>query len=168
MVNFFFRYTTFRLADAFLDTSLVPFQDLPLQTTLEFTPCSPQLAVSYLQTLCLAEGRLLDQTTIERLYEYPDTRAEEHCVDSALHPDHILRPTQDLRKTINQLQLGDPLRTNPGTPVSSETVQEDQSIEWLIRIARCIELSSFVDSTLRRPSDELLRVSERPTLTACP
>ncbi|OJT07138.1 ATPase family AAA domain-containing protein 5 [Trametes pubescens] len=139
------------------DTSLVPFQDLPLQTTLNFTPCPPPLAVSYLQTMCLAEGRLLDCAMIERLYEYPDTPTEEHCIDSALHPDHILRPTQDLRKTINQLQLGDSSRIDSGSPVSSGTAQEDQSVERLVRIARCIELSSFVDSQLRRPAEELLR-----------
>ncbi|KAI0633367.1 hypothetical protein C8Q77DRAFT_783996 [Trametes polyzona] len=138
------------------DTSLVPLQDIPLQTVLEFAPCPTPLAASYLQALCLAEHRTVDRDTVERLYRFPYHPIEECRAENALHPEYIPSLAPDLRKTINQLHLGESSHV-PEARVCPPSVQEDQSVNRLIQMARCIELSSCIDSQLRRPGDEVLR-----------
>lgn len=67
------------------DVSLIPRDDLPLQTTLEFRACPTPLAVSYLQAVCLAERKPLDRETISRTLE---------------------ESSGDLRHALLQLQVG--------------------------------------------------------------
>lgn len=76
----------------FIDISLVPCHDLPLQTTLTFSPCPSPLATSYLQLLCLAENRVVSRAAITTLYE----RAGRHGAGGS----------SDLRHAIIQLQFG--------------------------------------------------------------
>ncbi|KAI0829645.1 hypothetical protein BC628DRAFT_1416689 [Trametes gibbosa] len=140
------------------DTSLIPLRDLPLQTTLVFEPCPTPLAVSYLQALCLAENRLLGRGASEKLYENDFNAAEECRADSALHPDHIVHPSRDLRKAINHLQLGAALEGElPLVSQAPAEIDQHQSIQWLKCIARCTDFVSIVDSDLRRPGKEVLR-----------
>ncbi|KAF9055269.1 hypothetical protein BDZ89DRAFT_1055860 [Hymenopellis radicata] len=73
------------------DLSLLPLDDLPVQKTLLFKPCEPELAVSYLQSLCAAEGFTV-------LAKSP-TRVD-------------LESTPDLRSAINTLQLWCPGRSD--------------------------------------------------------
>ncbi|KAF8812431.1 P-loop containing nucleoside triphosphate hydrolase protein [Phlegmacium glaucopus] len=75
------------------DISLVPVHDLPLQAVLEFKPCPTDLAVSYLQNLCSAEGYFVEPGILSQLY----TR-------SALSSE-ALQSAPDLRKTIHALQV---------------------------------------------------------------
>ncbi|KIP10609.1 hypothetical protein PHLGIDRAFT_115366 [Phlebiopsis gigantea 11061_1 CR5-6] len=65
------------------DVSLIPRGDLPLQATLDFEHCPTSATASYLQALSLAEQRPV---------------AREHVV-------HMLQDPNDLRHTIQQLQL---------------------------------------------------------------
>ncbi|KAI0356199.1 hypothetical protein OH77DRAFT_240046 [Trametes cingulata] len=141
------------------DTSLVPIGDLPLQTTLYFDPCPTPLATSYLQALCLAENRIVDRDAIERLYVGLSARVEADDGDMTLHPELIPMCAPDLRRTINQLQSGAVSRAGPEADALAQRVSQEevQSTQHLIRMARCIELSSFVDSGLRRPGEEVLR-----------
>ncbi|KAI0373400.1 hypothetical protein BV20DRAFT_962536 [Pilatotrama ljubarskyi] len=139
------------------DTSLVPIGDLPLQTTLHFVPCPTPLVTSYLRALCIAEGRIVDGDAIARLYEGHAAYVEPQSEDTALHPDRILSQVPDLRRTINQLQSGVAAGAEPEGQTPRVIEHEGQSTEGLIRMARCIELSSFVDSGLRRPGEEVLR-----------
>lgn len=96
-----------------LDLSLVPTADLPLQTTLIFQTCPAPVAVSYLQTLCCAEGFIVQRDVLRTLYEAaPDLRrvmqqlqfwrgqvrfcADKHSIDIAIQdstqiPGHEVR-----------------------------------------------------------------------------
>ncbi|KAJ7433848.1 hypothetical protein B0H11DRAFT_749926 [Mycena galericulata] len=49
------------------DISLVPTSDLPLQTILEFDPCPPDVAGSYLQGLCCVEGHIVDRDVLVKI-----------------------------------------------------------------------------------------------------
>ena len=96
------------------DITLVPWSDLPLQTTLNFIPCPSDLATSYLQASCLSENFMLNRETILRLYTGSSSSADNH-----LHRDACLL---DLRFAINQLQYWsflDP--TIPSKPTADST-----------------------------------------------
>jgi len=71
----------------------VPVHDLPLQAVLEFRPCPTNVAASYLQNLCLAEGYFVEPNILSQLY----TR-------SALSSE-ALQSAPDLRRTIHTLQV---------------------------------------------------------------
>ncbi|CAA7259790.1 unnamed protein product [Cyclocybe aegerita] len=82
------------------DISLVPLEDLPLQTVLWFTPCPPDAAVSYLQALCSAEGHSINRTTLSQLQrdlQPVSSDLSEGSSHGRLEPD--------LRRTINSLQV---------------------------------------------------------------
>ncbi|KAG6814183.1 hypothetical protein H0H92_000860 [Tricholoma furcatifolium] len=90
------------------DVSLVPKEDLPLQTVLTFHPCAPSLAVSYLQALCSAEGHYtLTADAILRLYR--DSASKRGAIDLPDIPNPAISEEEssmpDLRRTINHLQF---------------------------------------------------------------
>ena len=142
-----------------LDISLVPIEDLPLQTTLYFAPCPAPLAVSYLQLRSWTEGLNISAALVSRLYAGLEehTARQEQCSDDTIHPRWIPQSAPDFRRTINQLQFGIhhpcELRRSP-----SENWTQDRSLQMLGRIALSLELSSFVDGGLRRPASEVMRV----------
>lgn len=84
----------------------MPTEDLPLQEILVFEPCPPELSISYLQGLCLAENRLIDRNSLLGI-----VASSAHHVDAMDTPDMPLNPltswepTLDLRKAIHHLQL---------------------------------------------------------------
>lgn len=82
-----------------LDSSLVPLADLPLQTTLVFEPPPSAIAASYFQAICQIEGILIRHDSLEMLYEGESLRSP---LGSSQYPTG----RHDLRRTINQLQLG--------------------------------------------------------------
>lgn len=112
--------------------TLVPWADLPLQTTLHFTPCPTSLAASYLQASCLCEGYAVDRETISRLYNGGDrqTRTRDICL-------------QDLRFAINQLQYLSGCLPPPSSTIPSKTAADStQQLE-----TDTILLSRGVDGT---------------------
>ncbi|TFK94580.1 hypothetical protein K466DRAFT_509242 [Polyporus arcularius HHB13444] len=138
------------------DISLVPLNDLPLQTVLHLTPCPVGLATSYLQLLCLAEGHALDSVSLRVLYEtlHPDGRLERR-EDQFLHPLHIPPAQPDLRRCLAQLQLGAAISAPSETRNPEST--DDLSTDPFKRMVKVVETRSFVDSGLRRPGSEVLR-----------
>ena len=76
------------------DISLVPLEDLPLQSVLYFEPCHPTVAVPYLRGLCAAEGRLVQQDVISGLYNIFSPDQSSNAVAG-----------WDLRRNINALQV---------------------------------------------------------------
>ena len=87
-------------ADSFsLDLSLVPTQDLPLQSILYFAPCPSEAASSYLQALCAAEGFAADRESLVKLYTEPLWHAPR--LSAAARWEWV----PDLRGTINALQV---------------------------------------------------------------
>ncbi|EMD40708.1 hypothetical protein CERSUDRAFT_111291 [Gelatoporia subvermispora B] len=85
------------------DVSLVPVDDLPLQTTLNFSACSISLAASYLQCILYMETQLLLDPFPQHLFRY-NINAPKDPSDAF---EHILQPTHppDLRHALHQLQL---------------------------------------------------------------
>jgi hypothetical protein len=83
---------------SFLDVSLIPTLDLPLQTILTFQACPAPVATSYLQGLCYAEGYSVERDSLLELYERtdPSVSASAMFVESQV---------PDLRRTINCLQF---------------------------------------------------------------
>ncbi|KAH9892825.1 hypothetical protein C8Q73DRAFT_791823 [Cubamyces lactineus] len=139
------------------DMSVVPLDILPLQTVLHFSPCPTPIAASYLQALGSVEGRPLERGVAERLYENKRTPDDYAQFDAVVHPIFVPQPTADLRRAINQLQLGESngyatlAVAAPGTPEDAEP------LDRLVRIAKGTIIDSFVDRGLGRPGGEVLR-----------
>lgn len=116
------------LADLVADISLVPVDDLPLQTVLEFQPCPSDVAGSYLQGLCCAEGSIVKREVLARMYA---------------------NGGHDLRHTILRLQglcQGFPLGTRP---------DPDHLLDWNVASRRSVphaDLISFMDAYMTRGS----------------
>ncbi|KAF9462653.1 hypothetical protein BDZ94DRAFT_1194298 [Collybia nuda] len=87
------------------DLSLVPTQDLPLQTIIPFQPCPPPIAVSYLQGLCSSEGYLVGRNSLLQIYDSPNKLGAIDIPNSSNPPLCSEFPTWDLRRTINHLEL---------------------------------------------------------------
>jgi hypothetical protein len=80
--------------------------DLALQSVLKFSPCPAQVAASYLQGLCLAEGHFFERDAVMRLIESAKHVRSVDPQDAHLTAGEL--PVPDLRRTINQLQLSVP------------------------------------------------------------
>ncbi|KAG5652436.1 hypothetical protein H0H81_005032 [Sphagnurus paluster] len=90
----------------YTDISLVPTQDLPLQAILTFQPCEEEVATSYLQGLCAAEGSKLQREVLNRMYG--DSAPKLDVIDTPdmpAPPESCAFPAPDLRRTINRLQF---------------------------------------------------------------
>ncbi|TCD66983.1 hypothetical protein EIP91_000663 [Steccherinum ochraceum] len=161
------------------DPTLVPWSELPLQTTLSFIPCPPPLAASYLQASCLSESFTPTRDTVLRLYTDGLTDSSEAL------PLHHSACRLDLRFAVNQLQYWSSQLTRPSV-VSTATVttspEEDfgasrtitgvhnaapvealkSPIEHLP--AHCWHDSvSFAESQLSRDPSFLLKLYDEPT-----
>lgn len=144
-----------------IDITLLPLDDLPLQQILHFRPCESSLATSYLQSMCAAEGYLVDRKKIAQVYE----RSPDH---------HDVIP--DLRQSIHTLQLWCPGNgaesnwplhhqpfTHEGFTSSSQvflSLGEPLSPNGFV--ARHAESLSFSDSHLRRHDEDMPEVSLFP------
>ncbi|KAK7061722.1 transcription initiation factor [Favolaschia claudopus] len=110
------------------DISLIPIADLPLQTILYFQPCPSEIAGSYLQGLCCAEGHIVDRNVLAKMYA---------------------KGGFDLRHTILRLQLlcqDFPLGTRP---------ELDHLLDWNVAPRQSIphaDLISFMDAYMTRGS----------------
>jgi hypothetical protein len=109
------------------DISLVPTLDLPLQTTLTFQACPAPVATSYLQCLCAAEGYLVEQDSLLKLYNSTCKCTDIPSSSSAMLVNF---PVPDLRRTINCLQLR--CSTTDLIPPSGQTVQWQTESEYSI------------------------------------
>ncbi|KAF7301701.1 AAA family protein [Mycena indigotica] len=106
------------------DISLVPVDELPLQTTLNFAPCPPEEAGTYLQALCCSAGYVIEQDRLRDLYSN----------------------TLDLRRSIQHLHLGHE------TSVANDDTS-DLLLDWTSatkRDVRYADTLSFMDSCLTR------------------
>ncbi|KAF8195887.1 P-loop containing nucleoside triphosphate hydrolase protein [Mycena galopus ATCC 62051] len=110
------------------DISLIPTGDLPLQTILEFQPCESDVAGSYLQGLCCAEGFIVNRDVLTKMYA---------------------NGGYDLRHTIHRLQVlcqGFPLGTRP---------ELDHLLDWDVTTRESVphaDLISFMDAYMTRGS----------------
>ncbi|KAJ7498919.1 hypothetical protein FB451DRAFT_1427460 [Mycena latifolia] len=107
------------------ELSLVPASELPLQTILEYQPCPPAVAGSYLQGLCCAEGHIVDRNVLTKMY------AQGY----------------DLRHTIHRLQL-----LCQGFPLGSRA-ELDHLLDWNAASQRSVphaDLVSFMDAYMTR------------------
>ncbi|KAI0334968.1 P-loop containing nucleoside triphosphate hydrolase protein [Cubamyces sp. BRFM 1775] len=139
------------------DMSVVPLDILPLQTILHFEPCPTPLAASYLQALSSTEGRPLERSVAERLYESKRPLADDVHFDAAVHPILVPQPIADLRRAINQLQLGDIDGNASGVAVAPSIPGDAEPLDLLRCMAKGIAIGSLVDRGLRRPGEEVLR-----------
>ncbi|KAJ6539350.1 P-loop containing nucleoside triphosphate hydrolase protein [Mycena capillaripes] len=110
------------------DLSLVPTSELPLQTILEFQPPLPDVAGSYLQGLCCAEGSIVNRDVLSKMYA---------------------KGGYDLRHTIHRLQL-----LCQGFPIGS-LPERDHLLDWNVASRQSIphaDLISFMDAYTTRSS----------------
>lgn len=91
------------------DVSLIPTTDLPLQSILFFEHCPAPIAASYLQSICLAEGSLVDRSSLIDLCESTHHTNDFDTPDAPLNPLTARLPVPDLRRAIHCLQLGSSL-----------------------------------------------------------
>ena len=88
------------------DITLIPTDDLPLQTILTFIPCPTHLAVSYLESLCMAEGCIANRRDLHRLYlSGCDSGHVEDATTAPADLSYTTSPKPDLRRAINHLQF---------------------------------------------------------------
>jgi hypothetical protein len=147
--------------------------ELPLQTLLWFFPCPAPLATSYLQSLALAEGYLIDRGAVEKLYASTYAACPADIPDVPLHPFSSPLPVPDLRRAIHNLQLRcyrgetgekgkepmslEGLNTAPPGQLFVGTVAQTDDIQAFRRLYRTqkhTDTRSFVDAyLLRRPQD---------------
>ena len=115
------------------DVSLVPLQDLPLQTILNLKPCPIPLAVSYLRAVSVSENLLVDVQTTEGLFQGPGSRPalRDHNEDDILLPQRVTQSQADLRRAMNQLQLGLGTYLEDAVDTVTEAVSEERSLEML-------------------------------------
>lgn len=155
------------------DLRLVPLAALPLQTVLVFEPCPSPMAVSYLQSLTLAEGWLVPREDLMALYETTHAIDGIDTPESPLCPRTEPLPCPDLRRTITQLQMlcssaargstSDMLQgtreaeghaRRSGRPISAESnatrLPSTEHHLWR-RMSKHADLLSFVNSNLCRP-----------------
>lgn len=89
------------------DITVIPVDELPLQTTLYFESPSKPVMNAYLHCLAQANGRIVSEGTVDRVVEgsrYIPISAD--LPDQPLLPVSYQRPCSiDLRQAINQLQL---------------------------------------------------------------
>jgi hypothetical protein len=117
---------------------VIPIEILPIQTVLRFQPCPPDVAVSYLQGICHAENRLLSRETLYRLYR---GRTGPHY-------------SPDLRRTINDIQLGRLLEPNQITEETDRPVWNCEVVN-LKQYIWDVECGSFADAYAMDRSDEI-------------
>ncbi|KAF9568897.1 P-loop containing nucleoside triphosphate hydrolase protein [Agrocybe pediades] len=121
------------------DISLVPISELPLQSIIYFEPCPVEVATSYLEALCLAEGYAVERKAVSRLYMYPD------C-DSGLND-----PRPDLRRTINSLQVICSTNCSPqhrSEPIGSSSTLQQNSRSTGRKLVDKIQFMSYLDGNL--------------------
>lgn len=80
-----------------LDISLVPVQELPLQTVIQLDSCPADIGISYLQALCSVEGYSVGRDVLSGLSAYS---FQSHVAQPAGSSDRV-----DLRRTLNNLQI---------------------------------------------------------------
>ena len=152
-----------------------------MQSILIFQPCPPPIAASYLQGLCLAEGRLVDRNILLQLCGFTRRIDVFDMPDSPLNPLTGSLPVPDLRRAIHRLQLWRSIRTateaEPDNVLTSEMspdeyledladweavridpVASEDDLEKQLQVLRGLmrhaETLSFIDSHLsRRPLD---------------
>jgi hypothetical protein len=90
----------------FIDSSLVPVEDLPLQAILEYKSCPSPLASTYLHALSCAEGRSIQPTLMNNLYPATISPIPTGVLDTPLHPHTQYSSSPDLRLAINTLESG--------------------------------------------------------------
>ncbi|KAF8165342.1 hypothetical protein B0H34DRAFT_688843 [Crassisporium funariophilum] len=149
------------------DVSLVPLSDLPLQTILKFEPCPPDIATSYLQSLCSAEGYLVDQKYLHHLYTA--TQSQDQWPLVAVSRNDVAAP--DLRRTIHTLQVlctsRDYLRSESAIDQSIEAFSRSPSLAAeLSRFStKRSEFLSYLDSELILDSGQAFVATELANYT---
>jgi hypothetical protein len=99
-------HTSLSLTHDFIDSSLVPVEDLPLQAILEYKSCLSPLVSTYLHALGCAEGRSIQPTLINSLYPATTSPIPNGVLDTPLHPHTQYSSSPDLRLAINTLESG--------------------------------------------------------------
>lgn len=125
----------------FLDITLVPVQDLPLQSILFFRPCLGNAAAYYLQALCAAEGYRVDWKDIERLASDPFGRMVPNEYGGCAN-------APDLRATINALHMSSSGATASRREQAEETGSKDcLSLDTVPQLSvRRVDFFSFLDA----------------------
>lgn len=126
-----------------------------------FSPCETDLATSYLQALCAAEGHGVPRKELARLYEGGATTAPDSL-------NSIELPASDLRNAIHTLQLlclgrdgSQPWNGEMGYPSGELPVigQQDEHLDP--EHVSLVDLLSYADCHLTRSNFDTLEVSQK-------
>lgn len=133
-----------------VDTSLVPFEDLPLQTTLLFDPPQSSLTASYLKSVCEAEGIAMSHRVAQQVYENAKPTS---LTPGSRHLPHEL--TGDLRSSLNQLQLTYPMDHIVPTKEVNITTERNlvSDFKQAVRLSVLQDVCSFVECQRRGAKD---------------
>lgn len=139
------------------DISAIPIQGLPIQKILKFSKPSTQVAIPYLQLICLCEGYQIDPIktlvlymgrirTDEQLQYNEQLILPMHGPLANLQNDDIAEFKCDLRQAIMQLQYDCEVMKS-----SEHTLWEQNPKKTLRQSIQFTDLKSFVDSTFAKP-----------------
>lgn len=153
-----------------IDPSLVPSDNLPLQTILTFSPCPSDLATSYLECLTLTEGYAASREHIKSLYESNHSSDEFDTSDGLVRSSVFAPCAPDLRRAINSLQFlcqGSAGFNSPTSPVGPsieagpnataeavDTKWDDIGFDWdRLLTSECALLDNDPDSRRKAAKD---------------
>ncbi|THV08552.1 hypothetical protein K435DRAFT_15507 [Dendrothele bispora CBS 962.96] len=154
------------------DPSLIPVEDLPLQTILNFEPCPPPVAVSYLQAICCAQGYTVKREAMSQLHDgmglgeesemlSRDLRRSIHCLQlwCPMQDGTISRSVHDipLAKAVNPRVTG--TETSLLLPSVSSSDQHQPQRDFQEARVNQAELMSFADCCLLRNRMDTVEVS---------
>ncbi|KAH9482666.1 Telomere length regulation protein elg1 [Psilocybe cubensis] len=137
------------------DPTLVPTQDLPLQTIIEFEPCPTDVAASYLQAVCLSEGYQVDRNLISRMYLYPLEGDR-----TGLYSASCRTAGRDLRRTINALQIKCGRFTRATANEERDRSKDGPGVVRRMAFGEKSEFLSFLDAELVRDSSGIATGAE--------
>ncbi|KIJ56690.1 hypothetical protein M422DRAFT_238305 [Sphaerobolus stellatus SS14] len=136
------------------DIALIPYDELPFQTCLNFQPCPIPLAASFLQSACMAEGRLFSREQLEAIYEKPYSLIScDEPDDPSLPFPSQAPPCPDLRRAINQLQFWTSAVAEDGTDVdigygeTTPALTDERVADWSFGYGEGAAQSSVVDES---------------------
>ena len=168
--------------DVYVDISLVPCQDLPLQDILHFQPSKLSLAASYLQALCLAEGSTYPRQELSRIYQNFETNSYpiydlRHAIDHLQFSSMKLSTQSSLHQPPVAKQEPDCIPISPKSdspipldlPLSDSLEGQEQDtrkklLQTLTDMSRFRETQSFVDAELCRETNTFTWVCRPRTL----
>ncbi|KAJ3559209.1 hypothetical protein NP233_g11323 [Leucocoprinus birnbaumii] len=117
----------------FVDASLVPQDELPLQRVLHFEPCNAEVGTAYLEGLASAEGYTVPRHVLRQIYcDTYELSGADIPRDLSAPTAHCELPQYDLRRAIHRVQMGCTTGGRWEAKNSTECQEGSRDVSWEI------------------------------------